>query len=80
MKRFGGCDEPVDLCPNVDLSTVAVSKRTGENHYHVDQPPDSESADREELEEAGADLSDIEPMRAEDAEKKQSRAAGRTSF
>jgi hypothetical protein len=31
------------------------------------QPPDSESADREELKEAGAGLYDIEPMHAEDA-------------
>ena len=44
------------------------------------QPPDSESADREELKEASADLSDIEPMRAEDAEEEAEKGGGQDAL
>jgi hypothetical protein len=56
MKRFVGCDDRVDLCPNVDLSPVAIAKGPGKDQDHVDQPPNAESADRDELKEAGADF------------------------
>jgi len=68
------------LCPNVDLSTVAVAKGTGEDQYHVDQPPDPESADREELNEAGADFADVETMRAEDADEEAEQGRGQNAL
>ena len=80
MKYFVGCDERVDLCPNVDLSTVAVAKGTGEDQDHVDQPPDPEPADREELKEAGANFSDIETVRAEDAEEEAEKSRGQDAL
>jgi hypothetical protein len=80
MKRFVGCDERVELCPNVDLSTLTVAKRTREDQDHVDQPPDSESADRDELKNPSADLSDIEPMRAEDADEEAEEGGGQDAL
>jgi hypothetical protein len=42
--------------------------------------PDPESADREQLKEAGADFSDVEPMRAEDAQEEAQEGRGQDTL
>src|SRR5688572_18014520 len=55
--------------PLDDLLPFAVGERPDDDVDHVDEPPDPEAAEREQLQQARADLAGVEAMGAEHAER-----------
>src|SRR5262245_33668501 len=54
--------------PGLDRSAVAIRELADGDQDEVDQRPDAEAAQRDELQDTGADLAHVEAMDAEEAE------------
>lgn len=56
--------------PQIDDVPVAVTEGTDDDHDKIDQRPNTEPAERQELQDAGADLAHIKTMHAKEAQEK----------
>ena len=63
-----GIDSGAGFGPAEDPLVVGVAEAPDEDHEQVDEPPDAESAEGDELQEGGAGLAHVEAVSAEVAE------------
>lgn len=72
---MGACSSPLRK-----LIALLVGEGTDDDHDEVDQRPDAEAAEGDQLQDAGADLADVEAVRAEAAEKEAQQECRQDAF
>jgi hypothetical protein len=68
------------LCPFPDPHSAFVSKASGKDHDKVDQGPNTQAADGEDLRYTGAYFADIKAVCAKDSHKKTEQKSGKYPF